>query len=132
MSNFDPNLREAVEEIRAICKRRNIGANIFLASETHSEYAELYDAPAWSVLSFEDLEDGGKFVRIKATPSVFPEDKDRLTATIAMLYIFRDLLANSFLKLDQTLIPMIDKHFDVTHESRVGKDPDSWPGKKED
>jgi hypothetical protein len=41
--NYDPNLRAAVEEIRAVIIKRNIAGYLTLASPTHTQFAKLYD-----------------------------------------------------------------------------------------
>lgn len=121
---YDPNLREAMDEIRAIMKRRNIAGHVLLASPTHTEFGLLYDIPTWSAVSFEDTEDKVG-IRIKAKSSN-PDDKGKLEATMHMLCSFQDMMANGFAAMD-TLIAMVRKHVAVLHLNRIGTEPDSVP-----
>lgn len=122
---YDPNLREAMDEIRAVMKRRNIAGHVLLASPTHAEFGLLYDIPTWSAVRFEnDSEHIG--IRIKASSSN-PDDKGKLEATMHMLCTFQDMMVNAYGALD-SLIGMVRKKVAVLHLNRVGVEPDSVPG----
>jgi hypothetical protein len=122
---YDQNLRDAMKEIRAVLKRRNIGGYVMLNSETHSEYAMMLDIPSWSCITLED--DGqGVAVRIKATPSKHPEDKKRLDATINMLCHLDDLMHNGQQHMEQ-LITLLRQKFTIIHETGKNMPPDSVP-----
>jgi hypothetical protein len=121
---FDPNLRAAVEDIRAILKKRNIAGHVLLASPTHTEFALLYDTASWSAVSFENSQDNIG-IKIKAKKDV-PEDQAKLASTMHMLCTFQDMMANGFSALD-TVIGMVRKHVTVLHLNRIGTKPDATP-----
>lgn len=49
---FDPKLKAAMEEIKAICQKNDVVGFISLASQTHGEYALSF--PKWSPVFIED------------------------------------------------------------------------------
>lgn len=121
---YDPNLRAAVEDIRAILKKRNIAGHILLASPSHTEYALLYDTASWSAVSFEN-QGSSIGIKVKAKASN-PGDQKKLASTMHMLCSFQDLMANGFSALD-AIISQVRKHVTVLHLNRIGTPPDSTP-----
>lgn len=49
---YDPKLREAMEEVRALCKKYDVMAAVLLVSQSHSEFGNILD-PSWSVMRWE-------------------------------------------------------------------------------
>lgn len=47
---YDPNLRDAAREIRAILSRRKIGGTYTLSSKTHSEFGDF--PPEWCTVKY--------------------------------------------------------------------------------
>ncbi len=125
---YDPNLREAVEEIRSILKRRNIGGFFALASDTHAEFAYLLDNPSWSTITWEKSPTGDDMIRIRSKIKTDPErELPRMLATTHMIWSVHDMLGNAFLALEG-LKEQIQTFMTVEAESRIGTPPDSYPG----
>jgi hypothetical protein len=118
---YDPRLREAMDEIKAVCKKYDIGAQVILASESHVEFlAEL--TPTWSVCSWEQ---GGRGIRFKSTNIVDKEEKKRrVEASCHMILATRDMLVNHYNMYAQ-LAEVLAKHLDIEHKSLIGREPDS-------
>lgn len=123
---YDPNLRQAMDEIRAICKRRNIAAHVLLASDKFYEFGLLYDIPSWSAISFENVAGNNIGIRIRSKSSI-SGDREKLDATVGMICSFQDMMANGFSAMDD-IIKMLRKSLTILHLNRVGTEPDSVPG----
>jgi hypothetical protein len=123
--NYDPNLRAAVEEIRAVLIKRNIAGHVMLASPTHTEFAKLYDTPAWSCISFEKTADG-YVLRIKAKVASCKSDFEKMESTVHMLCSFRDIITNEFNSID-AILSGLRKHMTILHLNKIGEDPESTP-----
>jgi hypothetical protein len=117
---FDQNLRDAVREIRGVLKKRNIGGYLILGSETHLEYAAMWDIPTWSVLIAETTPDG-MVTRMKAKNT-----DPRWKPTINMLCGFRDAMHNSQNHADE-LIEIARQHHVFVSKNLKNEDPESAP-----
>lgn len=124
-NKFDPNLREAMDDVRMILKIRNIAGHVLLASPTHAEFGLLYDTAKWSVVSFEKAAEGRVGIRIKAKHST-PGDDDRLAATAHMLCIFADMMANGLDDINM-ILAKLREHIAILHLNRRGVGPESVP-----
>lgn len=122
---YDPNLKGAMEEIRSILEKRDIGGHVLLASPTHAQFGMFYDAPKWSVISFEKAMEGQVGIRIRARHST-PGDDERLAATAHMLCMFQDMLLNGADSIEITLAKLRE-HIAVLHLNRRGVAPDPVP-----
>lgn len=121
---YDPKLRQAMAEIRAICRKHDIGGAILLTSETHSEFAYLIDLPSWSIVRFEG--DGG--VRLRSTDLPTREAKKHgVEMTAGMLFALRDLAINTANDTGQ-LCSLLEQHFEIEHKSLIGRRPDFTAG----
>jgi hypothetical protein len=65
---FDPTLKKAVKEIKAIMRRHNIGGSMALVSKTHSEFA--MHIPNWTGIKI-NLDKG--YATIKINAETFPD-----------------------------------------------------------
>ena len=68
---FDPNLKKAAKEIKAIMRKHNIGGSISLVSKTHSEF--LYHIPPWVAIK---ITADGRGASIKINSEIYP-DRDK-------------------------------------------------------
>lgn len=112
----DEKLKEAMAEIKMICRKHDIGACITLVSKTHSEYR--YEMPKWSVAQ---LVSGGG-VHIRAKREDFPSDETKHAAcelTAHLLCQIRDLNALSFLNMEQ-ILKTLEPYWKIEHQG--GKD----------
>lgn len=116
--NYDPKLREAMDEFRALCRKYDIGAYVCFASKTHMEFGLEIDTPSWSHL--KRIPNG---IRFKSPAA----EKEKREATVAMAYGFRDMMTNGFATMHK-LCEMMQEHLAIEHTSMVGKAPDSVPG----
>jgi len=72
----DKNLKKAMEEIKIILERYDVGGSVVLATKSDIEYFYRLN-PSWSIVS-HDLKTGG--VRVKALRKDYPNKKAQLTA----------------------------------------------------
>jgi len=122
MSNlpYDPDLKEAMEKIKAILDEYQIGGSITLASRSHSEF--LYHFPEWSVAQFNKSKDGIDF-RSKAEDFESKEQQDQDTeASVHLLCAIRDISAQTFGNFDNVLQDL-GKHMDISHKPFSGFTP---------
>ncbi len=80
---YDPKLKEAMAEIRAILHKHDISAFVSLASPTHVEYGLFVEKPSWSMIKWNDDKDSFVF----QLRTAHPEYTDQ---TAHMLYGIRD------------------------------------------
>jgi hypothetical protein len=89
----DPKLVAAMEEIKAVLKKHDVGAVVVLSSPTHMEFLREY-APTWSCVTVEQ-HPGGHALRIRAHLADFESPQARkkcLEDSIGMLAGFADAL----------------------------------------
>src|SRR5262245_17370555 len=114
---FDPELRQAMAEILAICARYNCAAEVGLASKTHAEFH--LQLPEDSLVSIERDEMGGTLVHFRARKN----DPEGTDVAAHMLFSLRDItiiMAKNLI----TLTEEIEKHITVEHEFLGGTVPE--------
>ncbi len=114
MSKFDPKLKEAMEDMKVILKKYDIGAHISLVSPTHSEFL-FHISPTWSCAKFED---DGKAIRFKATEISEGSKEARHKTqelTLHLLLQIRDLSGQSFMTMEK-IQTELKKHIDFEHK----------------
>jgi len=113
--SYDPKLKEALAEIRAICTKHDIAGYIALISQTHGEFG-LEVTPSWSCAKWEDKSEGVLRMRIKES-EVGKEKADTLAENTAhMIYQLRDLTALGF-SYAAKLAELFGKQVGVEHVS---------------
>lgn len=115
----DPQLKTAMEEIKAVLRKYDIAGIVFLGSQSHSEFL-LGINPSWSCAKFEAENE----LRIRAKREDFPSleaQKKCLTDTVGMLAGFRDLAENAQENLGNVLA-MLGKHIEISHRSTLERD----------
>ena len=88
----DEKLKTAMEEIKGVLKKYDIGAAVVLASETHMEYLNEI-TPTWSCCWFEKLPDGTLGLRIRSQREDYPSlaaQKKCTEDTVGMIMGFAD------------------------------------------
>lgn len=112
----DPKLKDAMEEIKAVLEKYDIGAEVILASETHLEYLHAYD-PTWSCASIEKLPDGTHGIRVRAKLADFPDreaQKKCLEQTVGMFAGFYDAMEKSQ-EVMVTVMKMVGEVLEFEH-----------------
>lgn len=126
----DPKLQTAMDEIRAVLKKHDIGAYVLLASETHMEYLREF-SPSWSCVRIEEISPDSWGIRIKALRSEFESleaQKTCLNNSVGMLFGFADTLKEEIGHLHEVMA-MVGKHMDVQHMTKdVTEEPPRDPG----
>lgn len=75
---YDPKLREAADEFRAICKKYDCMAACLFVSPSHAEFVNEL-SPSWSVMKYE----GEKQIRFRSKKEDFPSREAQHHATEA-------------------------------------------------
>ncbi len=118
--NNDPKLKEAMAKIEAIAEEYDIGANVILTSESHSEF--LYKFPEWSIAQFTDDMKG---IDMKSKLSDFKDlnhQKEVTESTIGLLCHVRDISAQTF-EIYDGLITAAENYLDIKHHPFSGFEP---------
>ena len=112
--NYDQKLRTAMDEIKEVLKKHDIGGFIALNSKTHGEFAMAVDIPTWSKVRF--IRDG-EAVHIKLHGAT---DHANTEATVAMIAGIRDLCILGYGQADQ-MLTKIQEQITVVHVPFGGK-----------
>lgn len=101
--SYDPKLKEAMSEIRAVLLKHDIAAYVALVSPTHSEFrVEL--TPTWSAAVWENQ--GELRLRVKQAEVGKEKAKQLIESTAHMFCQLRDLVALAFKQFDSTIEKM--------------------------
>ncbi|HTL13092.1 MAG TPA: hypothetical protein VL588_11415 [Bdellovibrionota bacterium] len=126
---YDPKLREAMLEFRALCAKYDCMGAILLVSRTHAEFGNVID-PTWSVMHFEkDPEGGGRMaVRFRSKKEDFPSKEAQHEATEATAHGVTSIMnwARQTHDMWASLLTELQKHMKVFFT--VWDEPDSVPG----
>lgn len=104
--DYDPKLKEAMAEIRAVLHKHDISGFVSLASPTHVEYGLFIEKPSWSMVKWND--DGTFVFQVR---KAHPERTDQ---TAHMLYGIRDTSKYIGGALD-TMLELLESQVDVDH-----------------
>ena len=118
--SLSPVLRQAMQEILAVCRKHDIGGYLVLCSEQHVEVRTRF--PTWSRVHIE-AHAGGNEIRIKAKKDNAQEQVN-LSFTINMLTALFEQPGQMALQMDMVL-KMLKKH--IAFETRGSKGPDAPP-----
>lgn len=105
---FDPKLKAAAEEMKAILRRYDIAAQIVLCSETHGEFINFVAEPSWSAL---EPDPQGMRLKLRAA-SGGAEGRRKATATVRMAHLMRDLAATNCSIMDR-IVKILHQHLDI-------------------
>jgi hypothetical protein len=116
----DPNLKAAMEDIKAVLKKHDCAALVTLASPSHTEY--LYEvAPSWSCAWLEPMPDGGFAVRVRAKRKDYPTKEAHnaaISKTAGMLLAFANMAERQQKQMTQ-LIALLHKQVgEISHWER--------------
>ena len=116
---FDPHLKAAMEEVKAILDKYQCGAYVVLQSPFFSEF--LIHFPTWGCIALIDAGDNNTEVRVYAKREQFPSreaQKAHLEASAGMILHLDTVLtqhANQFRQLGK----MLGAHFDIDHADEL-------------
>jgi hypothetical protein len=107
---YDPKLKEAMAEIKAILSKHDIAGAISLVSETHSEYRLQF--PSWSMAQLTE-----KGLRFRGKAADYPNKEaanEALTRSLHVLLQIRDLTAQHQAVMLK-ILDALEKHVDFDH-----------------
>ncbi len=113
----DPNLKQAMAEISAICQHYGVGAAVALVSPMHAEWA--YRMPPWGRVSFTD---GG--IRIRAARTEFPSreaHRQAVELTAHLILQLRDM-GYQFYREMAALADLLAEQVKIEHTPYGGED----------
>jgi hypothetical protein len=117
MNDHDPKLKEAMEEIKVILRKYDVGASVTLVSPTHSEF--LYELePTWSCVRFTNDPKGQPALRFTATLERYGSAEKRQEAaelTTHMLLQIRDLGGKTFMTFEEVR-KQLERFFKIDHK----------------
>ena len=121
----DPRLKKAMAEIRALCRRYDLGGQITLVSKSHAEFA--YFFPTWSVVQPEKGPEGQEGIRVRSFKEYYPSAEAQQKAmeeSLHCLYQIRDLAGQAFLAFE-SLTAEVEKRcgFTIEHTPFHGFEP---------
>lgn len=114
MQPYDPKLKEAAAEIKAILKKHDIGGYVTLMSETHAEFV-MEITPTWSCAYWEDRDEG--MLRFKAKTKELGKEKAQklVEGTCHMIFQMRDLCAQGFSHAEK-MCGLLSTQVDIEHK----------------
>jgi hypothetical protein len=114
---LDPKLAEALDEIEAVLRRRQLAGNVVLASSTHAAFR--FVLPEWSGVQFETPE--RLRVRMKAG------EREHGSSTMHLVLSLRDLVTHQaamLIHLAETVLAKLAEHgVEVDHAPFGGPEP---------
>lgn len=115
-ATFDPKLRLAMEEIKAVLRRHDLLGFINIASKTHSEFLLHMEAP-WSVVRIEPPgKDGKSGIRIRAKGTqVGSVEHENLESSLSFICDTADL-CNRFAQILYALKAQVAAQTELIHE----------------
>lgn len=124
---FDPKMKEAMAEIKAVIKKYDCAAFVLLNSPIASEFINDI-TPSWSVMRFDQSEKGEPAIRFRSKKGDFKtkEEQDYCTdRTVNFLYRFVEMMAHHFLAYEK-LISQLKEHMEivVTDDGKIISDND--------
>lgn len=121
MEKYDPKLKEAMAEIRSICRKHDIAAYCALVSPTHSEFG-LEITPTWSAAYWENKNEGKLRFRVKQAEVGKENARILIELTCHMVYQIRDLCAQGF-QFAEGMTKLIEQQVEVDHKSFADFEP---------
>ncbi len=117
---FDPKLKEACEEIKAILRKYDCNASMLLVSPTHCEYLFHIDS-SWSVMKFDFGPEGEKagkhFIRFRNKREDFPSKEAQHFATSSTVHFLTSTLqfGGMIQKNMTSLLQELRKHMNIVY-----------------
>lgn len=126
---YDPKLREAMEDIKAVLRKHDIMGCAVLASPTHSEFL-CEPGATWSVAKIENI-NGEPGIRFRSKREDWPSKEAQDAATAATVHGLESVRWLS-LKLSDQMGQLVDmlrpKMTVLTNVAGLMGKPDSTPG----
>lgn len=121
---FDPKLREAAEEFKALCEKYDCVGSVLLVSPTHAEFV-YHVTSSWSIMHFESKNK----LRIRSKIEDFKSKAEQHTATGASAHAVTSMCEwhEKSLMYWEMVLGTMRKHMTIIHK-KWGERPDSVPG----
>lgn len=87
MKPYDPKLREAAEEFKALCRKYDCAGFVLFVSPTHSEFVNQF-SPSWSVMQ----PDGSDSIRFRAMRHDFVSRESQEAAIRSSAHVLASVL----------------------------------------
>ncbi len=119
--SFDPKLKEAAEEIKAVLRKYDCNGSMLLVSPSHSEYVFHIDS-SWSLMKFDFGPDGprdGKYyIRFRSKKEDFPSKEAQHVATESTIHFVTSTLQwGSMVQRNmQSLMDQLRHHMRIAYE----------------
>lgn len=119
---YDPKLREAAEEFKAICKKYDCAGFVLFVSPTHSEFVNHF-SPSWSVARLE-----GHGVRFRAKAEELGSAEARNQAVLATTHMFTSAIewSRQTNEVMRSIVQQLGRHIKIAWST--WDEPDSVPG----
>jgi hypothetical protein len=120
---YDPKLREAAEDFKALCEKYDCAGIVLFVSPTHSEFVN-HISPSWSLVKFEAPDR----MRFRSKREDFPSKEAQHQATEATTHILTST-AEWARRLQSTMMSVLEQlkpHMRVMWTA--WGEPDSYPG----
>jgi hypothetical protein len=109
---YDPDLKEAMEKIKAILDEHQIAGEIILASRSHVEF--LHHFPKWSIAQL-NKERNGIDIRSMREDFESQEQQHRDTEdSVSIICEIRDMAAQTFMIFDN-VVKELENHMEIDH-----------------
>lgn len=121
---YDPKLRQAAEEFKALCQKYDCAGFVLFVSPTHSEFVNEY-SPSWSVARPEPP----NRIRFKAHSEDYPSKEAHRDATRSTAHIFTSMVEYTQM-MNGTMRGVLAQLNQVMRVmwTAWGERPESYPG----
>jgi hypothetical protein len=123
---FDPKLREAAEEFKAICEKYDCVSVALFVSPTHAEFVN-HLSPSWSVMKLERGPEGQCGFRFRSKLADFPSREKQHECTEATIHALTSVIewTRKTHQAMQQIVEQLGKHMRIGW--KTWSDPDSVP-----
>lgn len=112
INNFDPKLKEMMDELETVFKKYDVISFVNATSRTHGEFRIFF--PHWSTCQWEKTANGQMGLRFKSKKG---QQTHRDTEdTVFGIMSIRDMCATGFSWMEQ-LKDQLDKHMEIDHKT---------------
>lgn len=124
---YDPRLREAAFEFRALCQKYDCAGFALLVSPTHAEFANLLE-PTWSVVKLEPGPEGAFGIRFRSKREDWPSKEAQDYATEASAHMLTSVVewSRQVNYSMRSVLEQLGKHVRIAWSA--WDKPDSVPG----
>lgn len=122
MNRFDPQLREAAEEFKTICRKYDCAGVVLFVSPTHAEFVN-HLHPTWSVARLERPNE----LRFRTMRADFPSKEEQDRCTNATMHMLTSTIewSRQVNEMFRSIVAQLGRHMRVGW--KTWGDPDSLP-----